>query len=456
MARAMTDRLDIGDLDRLGIDTVIIAGTDIQGRMFGKRMSPRVFATKLDEGLHICTCVYAWDMAQALEGLHVDFAGAHTGWHDFALVPDLGTLRPAAWLENTAICLADCVDDREGSPLAIAPRTILRRQIDMLAGRGLQAFTATELEFYLFRGTPSELRAAGYRSMTPTTDVHADYNITEGNAMEPFFRGLRRALDASGVPVDVAQVEYGLGQWEINLEYADALEMADRHVLYKQAVKDYATQHGYTATFMPRPMTDDLGSSCHIHTSLRDTSGAPVFHDAEGDRGVSDALRHAVGGVLGHAAELMCWYAPSINSYRRTGSQDFAGNGLTWGFDNRTVSTRVLSGGAPSATRLEFRLPGADVNPYLALAGVLASVADGLEAHLDPGPPSAGDAYVTGEASLPSTLIEAANAFIHSEFAAKAFGSDVLKHYHALADYEWHAFMRSVTDWERERYLDSI
>jgi len=378
MAGAMNDRLAVGDLDRMGIDTVIIAGTDIQGRMFGKRMTPRVFATKVDEGLHICTCVYAWDMSQSLDGLHVDFAGAHTGWHDFALVPDLSTLRRAAWLDDTAICLADCVDENDGSQLAIAPRTILRRQVAALAERQLRAYTATELEFFLYRGTPSELRASGYRSMPPTTDVRADYNITEGNAMEPFFRGLRRALDDSGVPVDVAQVEYGLGQWEINLAYAEPLEMADRHVLFKQAVKDYATRHGYTATFMPRPVTDDLGSSCHIHASLRDPSGTPLFHDAAGERGVSDALRHAVGGALAHAAELMCWYAPSINSYRRTTSRDFAGNGLTWGFDNRTVTTRVLTG-APLATRLEFRLPGADVNPYLALAGLLASVIDGID-----------------------------------------------------------------------------
>jgi glutamine synthetase len=455
MAGAMNDRLAPGDLDRMGIDTVIIAGTDIQGRMFGKRMTPRVFATKVDEGLHICTCVYAWDMAQSLDGLHVDFAGAHTGWHDFALVPDLTTLRRAAWLDDTAICLADCVDEHDGSNLAVAPRTILRRQVAALADRQLRAYTATELEFFLYRGTPSELRASGYRSMTPTTDVRADYNITEGNAMEPFFRGLRRALDDSGVPVDVAQVEYGLGQWEINLEYAEPLEMADRHVLFKQAVKDYATRHGYTATFMPRPMTDDLGSSCHIHASLRDPSGTPLFYDAAGERRVSDALRHAIGGILAHAAELMCWYAPSINSYRRTTSRDFAGNGLTWGFDNRTVTTRVLTG-APLATRLEFRLPGADVNPYLALAGLLASVIDGIDQRTDPGPPSVGDAYAKGDSTLPETLLDAAAAFLHSPFAITTFGEDVVKHFHALAEFEWREFMHSVTDWERERYLDTI
>jgi glutamine synthetase len=455
MAGAMSERLTVGDLDRLGIDTVIIAGTDIQGRMFGKRMSPRVFATKVDEGLHICTCVFAWDMAQSLEGLHVDFAGPHTGWHDFALVPDLTTLRRAGWMDDTAICLADCVDEGDGSHLAIAPRTILRRQVAALAERQLTAYTATELEFFLYRGTPSELRSAGFRSMIPTTDAHADYNITEGNAMEPFFRGLRRALDASGVPVDVAQVEYGLGQWEINLEYAEPLEMADRHVLFKQAVKDFATRHGYTATFMPRPMTKDLGSSCHIHASLRDRSGAPLFHDGAGERGVSDALRHAVGGALAHAAELMCWYAPSINSYRRTTSRDFAGNGLTWGFDNRTVTTRVLTG-EPLATRLEFRLPGADVNPYLALAALLASLMDGIDERRDPGPPSSGDAYAEGNSDLPATLLDAAEAFLRSAFAIRTFGMDVVKHFHAHAEFEWREFMHSVTDWERERYLDSI
>ena len=378
-------RLELADLSRLGIDTVIVAGVDMQGRLFGKRMAPDVFAAKADEGLHVCTCVYAWDIAQSLD-LHVDFAGGHTGWNDFRLVPDLGTLRRAAWLEHTAICLADSVDTGSGELLPVAPRTILRGQVGALAGRGLVPFAATELEFYLYRGAPSELRAAGYRDMVPTTDVHADYNITEGNAMEPFFRGLRHALDESDVPVEVAQVEYGLGQWEINLEYADAVEMADRHVLFKQAIKDYAARHGYTATFMPRPMTDDLGSSCHIHVSLREPDGAPVFHDPSAERQVGDALRHAVGGALAHTAELMCWYAPTINSYRRTNSQDFAGNGLTWGFDNRTVTTRVLAG-APAATRLEFRLPGADVNPYLALAGLLASVGDGIEQQTDPGPP---------------------------------------------------------------------
>lgn len=451
----MSALLQPGGLADAGIDTVIISGIDMQGRLFGKRMSTRVFEAKARSGLHVCTCVYAWDMAQSLEGLHVDFAGAHTGWHDFLLIPDLSTLRRAAWLDGTAICLADSVDEQTGELLPVAPRTILRQQAGTLARRGLSACTATELEFYLYRGTPAELRAAGYRDLAPTTAVHADYNIAEGNVMEAFFRGLRHALDDSGIPTEVSQAEYGHGQWEINLEYADPLEMADRHVLFKQAVKDHAAKLGYTATFMPRPMTADLGSSCHLHASLRDHRDDPVLAAAGEDHGVSSALRHAVGGLLAHTPELMCWYAPTINSYRRTISQDFAGNGLTWGFDNRTVTTRVLTG-SPAETRLEFRLPGADVNPYLGLAGLLASMLDGIESATDPGQPHAGDAYADVPRELPATLLDAARAFSSSSFAAGAFGKDIVQHYAAVAEFEWNEFLRSVTDWERDRYFEGI
>lgn len=451
----MAGLLSLDDLDPFGIETVIIAGVDMQGRMFGKRMSPRVFRSKLDEGLHVCTCVYAWDVEQSLEGLAVDFAGPHTGWHDFRLVPDLSTLRRAAWLDNTAICLADSIDEHTGELLPVAPRTILRGAADALAAAGWQASTATELEFYLYRGEPGALRATSYQRLEPTTDRHADYNITEGNAWEPFFSALRRALDASGIPVDVAQVEYGRGQWEINLDHAAPVEMADRHMLFKQAVKDHAARHGLTATFMPRPHTDDLGSSCHIHASLHDDAGTPLFFDASAERGMSRQLRHAIGGVLRHASEFMLWYAPTINSYRRTGSQDFAGNGLTWGFDNRTTTARVISG-SPDATRLEFRLPGADVNPYLALTGVLASIHAGIADGSDPGEPHSGDAYADAHSVLPRTLAEAAAAFAGSDLTGSAVGKDVVEHYRAVAQFEWDQFLGAVTDWERLRYLEPI
>jgi glutamine synthetase len=452
----VTGLLSLEDLARpgAGLDTVIIAGVDMQGRLFGKRMSPRVFAAKASDGLQVCSCVFAWDIDQSLDGLHVDFAGPHTGWHDFQLIPDLATLRHAAWLDSTAIVLADCRSD-DGEPLAVSPRAVLQRQVEALADRGLRAAVATELEFYLYRGTPADLRADGYRDLRPTTLARADYMITEGNAMEPFFGDLRRALDASDIPVEVAQAEYGLGQWEINLEYGDPVTMADRHVLFKQAVKDRAAQHGLTATFMPRPHTDDLGSSCHIHVSLWDGDDGAAFHDPSEPRGVSAALRHAIGGVLDHAPDLMCWYAPTVNSYRRTSSQDFAGNGLTWGFDNRTTSVRVVAG-SPSAQRLEFRVPGSDVNPYLALAGVLASVRAGIDAEADPGPAHSGDAYAVQAGALPATLAESAERFGASAFTVETFGPDVVAHYRAVASYEWSEFLRSVTDWDRQRYLEGI
>ncbi|GAA5082586.1 glutamine synthetase family protein [Thermocatellispora tengchongensis] len=446
--------LDPAGLEKAGFDTVIVSGVDMQGRLFGKRMSPRRFRALLAEGLHICTCVYSWDIEQGL-GLEVEFAGAHTGWQDFRLVPDLTTLRPAAWLDATAICLADSVDEDTGEPLAVAPRTILRRQADSFEAAGHRPYAATELEFYLYHGTPAELRKRRYQDLEPTTLAHADYNIGEGNQMEPFFRQVRRALEASGIPVEVSQVEYGLGQWEINLEYGPAMAAADQHVLFKQAVKDLAAANGMTATFMPRPVGDDLGSSCHIHASLRGLDGGTPFFDPGRDRGMSAVLGSAVAGVLEHAADLMLWYAPTINSARRIGSQDFAGNGLTWGFDNRTTTCRVLTG-QPSATRLEFRLPGADVNPYLAIAGMLGSMRRGIADGADPGKPSAGDAYGEIHEEFPQNLAEAAEQFLNSEFAAATFGADVVRHYHAVARHEWRQFMRSVTDWELVRYFEAI
>ncbi|GLY65870.1 glutamine synthetase family protein [Amycolatopsis taiwanensis] len=451
----MTDVIELSELDGLGIDTVVVAGVDMYGRLFGKRMPVRSFRRVIQAGVHVCTCVYAWDVTQDLGALKVDFAGGHTGWHDFRLLPDLTTLRRAAWLEGTAICLADSVDEDTGEPLSVAPRTILRDQIRRLSDDGLTPYTATELEFHLYHGTPERLRRAGYRDLDPTTLARSDYAIAPGNAMEPFFRTVRRTLEESGIPVEVAQAEYGLGQWEINLEYADALATADRHVLFKSAVQDLARSHGMTATFMARPLTDGMGSSCHVHVSIKDDSGGFPFYDGQAARTVSAPLSHAVGGLLDHTADLMLFYAPTVNSMRRILSTDFAGNGLTWGFDNRTTTCRLITG-SPEANRLEMRLPGADVNPYLATAAVLASMRDGMARGTDPGEPSLGDAYSERHEELPDTLGEAADRFERSAFAAAAFQKNVTKHYAAVARNEWRDFLRSVSDWDRDRYFESI
>ena len=450
-------RLEDAELEAAGIHTVIVAGVDMYGRLTGKRIPRRRLKDVQSEGLHVCTCVYAWDFSQELGQLKVDYAGDHTGWHDFRLVPDMSTLRRAAWLDGTAIVLADSVEEHSDDFVSIAPRTVLRRTVERLDAEGYGSFAATELEFHLYRGTPAELRARGYAALDPTTPAHADYNIAEGDLYESFFRQVRAALEASGVPVEVAQVEYGPGQWEINLEYGEPLEAADRHVLFKHIVRHVAAINGMTATFMPRPLTQGMGSSCHIHASLRDREeGVPLFHDPADPHTVSGALRHAVGGLLRHTPELMLWYAPTVNAMRRTLTQDFAGNGLTWGFDNRTTTCRVITG-APTANRLEMRLPGADVNPYLALSAVLASMAAGIRAAVDPGPPLRGDGYGARiDAELPMTLDAAARAFRGSSVAREEFGDDVVEHYSAVAEDEWRSFLLAVSDWDRTRYFDSI
>lgn len=445
------------DLEQSGFHTVIIAGVDMQGRLFGKRMPVRRLARVQQDGIHVCTCVYGWDVDQNLDGLRVEFAGYHTGWHDFRLVPDLTTLRPAAWLDGTAICLGDSLDEATGELLPVAPRTILRRQVDALDAEGLTATVATELEFFLYRGTPADLRAGNYRDLVPTTSARSDYLITEGDALEDFFAAVRSKLEASGVPVELAQAEYGLGQWEINLEYGDPVETADRHVLFKTLVKHMAAKAGMTATFMPRPLTEDMGSSCHIHSALRRADGTALFHDQAAAHTATRQLLAAVAGVLENAPAVMPWYAPTVNGWRRVLSQDFAGNGLSWGFDNRTTTCRVITGG-PHANRVETRLPGSDVNPHLAVAAVLASVRDGLRRDADPGPPHRTNAYAdqAGEHRLPETLAQAAGAFRDSDFTVEAFGKDVVSHYYEVAMYEWRTFLRTVSDFDRMRYLERI
>jgi glutamine synthetase len=446
--------LTIDDLETGGYDTVIVCAPDMAGRLVGKRLTPRKFAEFRERGIAVSSCTFGWGISQDI-GLEVPYTGWHTGWRDFLLVADLSTMRPAAWLEHTAIVLADIVEEHDRSPVEIAPRQILRRQIEALAADGLTADVGTELEFHLFRDGYDDLRRRGYRDRTPTTIIHADYTVQQVNAWEPFFRTLRNALDASGLDVEMSQGEWGLGQWEINLTYADALDMCDRHTIFKLAVKDVAARHGLSATFMPKPNAGEVGSSCHVHLSVRDDQGGHPFFDHDADDHMSASMRHAIGGVLAHAGELMAWYAPTINSYRRTNSSDFAGHGATWAFDNRTVSCRVLGTGA-SSMRLEWRVPGADVNPYLAVAGVIASIRDGIAHAIDPGPPSSGDAYQQETQKFPPHLGLAADAFLSSEWVAAAFGPAVAEQYGLTAQYEWNQFLDAVTDWELDRYFEVI
>ena len=436
-------------------DTVIVAAPDMHGRLLGKRMSPRKFGEFAERGVAMSACTFGWDIAQDM-GLEVPYAGWHTGWKDFVLIPDLRTIRRAAWLERTAIVMADIVEETDGSPVEITPRRILRRQVELLGEQGFACAVGTELEFHLYRESYDDLRQRGYHTRTPTTLIHADYAVQQVNAWEPFFQRLRRVLDESGLDVEMSQGEWGLGQWEINLTYGDPLDMCDRHVLFKLAVKDVAAQAGLSATFMPKPNAGQVGSSCHIHLSLASTADEPpAFWDPDGPYSMSSAMLSSVGGVLDRAPELMVFYAPTINSYRRTDSEEFAGRGASWGYDNRTVSCRIL-GTEPRSLRLEWRVPGADVNPYLAVAGLIASVSDGLRNGTDPGPARTGDVYQQEIGPLlPDTLDVSARLFRSSEFAERTFTAEVVEQYARAAEWESRAFRNAVTDWEMQRYYEN-
>jgi glutamine synthetase len=452
----MTPALRPEDLAAEGFRTVIVTSADVTGRLVGKRFSPETFLRLLHEGVPLSSCVLGWDLDQ-WPGPAQEYTGHHTGWHDVRLVPDLVTLRPAAWLDRTAICVADFVELGSEERVAVAPRTVLRRQVERLAETGLVSQVASELEFSLYRGTYDEGRANGYETLRPTTLARADYTIQAGDQNETFFAGVRESLADSNLGPWTSQVEWGLGQWEINLEYQRALEMADRHILFKLAMRDLAAAAGMAVTFMAKPFSDTTGSSCHLHLSLVDGEGANVFHDAEAADGVSATLRSAVGGVLARAPELMLLYAPTVNSYRRTTSGEFSGNGVSWGFDSRMVSCRVLVEG-PDSTRLEWRVAGADANPYLAIAALLASAADGIATGADPGEPLAGHDFERPVPPLPVTLGEAVARFRDGAFAPDVLGKEVVAHYAEAGRWEWEQFLApgAVTEWERRRYFEVI
>lgn len=440
-----------------GVETVIVATSDMQGRLVGRRVPAERFDSVCNEGVPIASCVYGWDIAQNSELLaagSLAYTGMHTGMGDLILRPDTSTLRPAAWLDGTAIVLADAVE-LDGTPTKVAPRNILSQQVEKLASAGYVASVGTELEYSLFHGTPRELFASDYRDLKPTTIRPADFLILEGDGLEPFLADQRRRLSAAGIEVEASQIEWGLGQIETTLVHCQPLDMADRHTLYKLAVKSLAEGRAMTASFMAKPRDGQPGNSCHLHLSLTTIDGEPAFWSESAEHSMADELSHAIGGALSHAPEVMAWYAPTVNSYRRIRGKDAAGWGQTWGIDNRFTSIRVV-GHSPTSLRLEFRLPGADTNPYLALAGLLASVRSGLEDLADPGPPVVGSPYEEPTGDIPLHLGDAAERFATSEWAADSFGSDVVEHYATVARFEWNQSLDAVTDWERRRYFDTI
>jgi glutamine synthetase len=452
--------LDPAALVDAGIHTVVVATPDLQGRLVGRRVPAESFGRVAEDGVDVCTCVFAWDVEQDL-GLIASNAfalcGMHNGIPDVTLLPDLSTLRRAAWLDGVAICLADPYDRHREEYLPLSPRVILRRQIERLGALGKRVLTGTELEFYLFLGNPRQLRKSGFRDLEPSTIAPADFMIHEGNTYEGFFRKLRSDLLASGIEVEAAQSEWGTGQWEMTFRYGEPLEMADRHALYKLAVRDSAAAAGMSATFMAKPLNDGQpGSSCHVHLSMVDEDDDPVFWHDTADHHMGDPMLSSIGGVLEHVTDFMAWYAPTVNAYRRVNGPDVAGWGRTWGIDNRTTSVRVV-GHKARDLRLEFRLPGADTNPYLTLSGLIASVRDGLERKVSPPALIPGNGYDAPiDEDMPQHLGDAAAAFRASEFARSELGDQIVDHVATLLDHEWRSFLGVVSDWDVNRYFDRI
>ncbi|WP_338597211.1 glutamine synthetase family protein [Saccharopolyspora sp. SCSIO 74807] len=456
----MTPLLDPRQLEGAGIHTVIVATPDLQGRLVGRRVPAERFPGILECGVEICTCAWAWDVEQSFDLIGAGVLAVcsmHNGAPDVALIPDVGTLRRAAWLQGVAICMADPVWPTTGEPLDISPRVLLKKELARYRDMGYSPQAGTELEFYLFANNPRALRKSDFRDdLDPTTLTPSDFMIHEGNGYEPFFQKLRRDLRDSGIEVEAGQSEWGTGQWEMTFAYGDPLEMADRHALYKLAVRDSAVAAGMSVTFMARPLNDQPGSSCHVHLSLLDDAGGSVFWNADAEHRMSDTLRSAVAGMLEHTPAFMAWYAPTVNSYRRTNSQEIAGYGRTWAVQNRSVSARIV-GHTSSALRVEYRIPGADTNPYLTLGGVLASARDGIARSATPPAMTVGNAY-DGEidAAMPTQLAEAAEMFATSDFVRRLIGEENTSHFRHLAELEWRVYQSTVTQWDLQRYFDRI
>ena len=443
-------------VDAETIDTVIVAFTDHYGRVHGKRYDALFFLEDCaDSGTHGCDYLLTVDMDMNPEPGY-KYASWAKGYGDFHMVPDLATLRVASWLDRTAIVLCDLMDDATHDFVPVAPRSMLRRQVARLADLGLTAMAASELEYYVYEESYREAAEAGFRDLTSVGWYSEDYHLAQG-AREEFYNGaVRRNLAASGIPVETSKGEFGRGQHEMNIRYAEVLEMADRHTIMKLLMKDTAHELGVSATFMAKPEGDQAGSSCHMHLSLWDSKGNafPGEHEIGGIR-CSDTFQHFLGGWMAHTQELMPLLAPTINSYKRYQEASWAPTNIAWSYDNRTAGFRVV--GTGPSLRIECRIPGADVNPYLAYAGSLAAGIDGLERKTEPPEIFTGDVYAAQNLErVPGTLVAALPAFSDSEFVAGALTADVQEHYRHFYSLEVAAYDTAVTDWEHARYFDRI
>jgi glutamine synthetase len=428
------------------VDTVLLALTDMQGRLQGKRLTAHHFLDDvLAHGAEACNYLLAVDVEMnTVAGYAI--SSWERGYGDFEMVPDLDTLRLVPWHAGTALCLAD-IRWADGRPVGPSPRQVLRGQLERLAERGWSAHASTELEFVVYRDSYEEAFEKGYRGLVPANRYNVDYSLLGTARVEPLIRRIRTEMGGAGLRVESSKGECHDGQHEINFRYAAALQAADEHVVYKTGAKEIAAQEGMAITFMAK-LDEREGSSCHIHLSLRSSDGRSLFAADEA------LFRRFIAGQLACLRELTLFHAPNVNSYKRFASASFAPTAVAWGRDNRTCAVRVVGHG--EALRMELRLPGADVNPYLALAALVAAGLHGVDGELELEEAVAGNAYVAGKPRVPTTLREAHDLFAASPAARDAFGDEVVEHYLNAARVELDAFDAAVTDWELRRGFERL
>jgi glutamine synthetase len=432
------------------VDTVLLVMTDMQGRMQGKRLTTHHFFDEVvAHNAEGCNYLLAVDVEmRTVDGY--DMSSWEHGYGDFVFRPDMSTLRMVPWHPGTAMVVCD-LQWEDGAPVLPSPRQILRAQLDRLAERGLTAMAGTELEFIVFQDTYEQAWDKAYRGLTPANRYNVDYSMLGTSRIEPLLRRIRNCMDGAAIPVENAKGECNLGQHEINFHYDEALTTADGHTIYKNGAKEIASQEGYAITFMPK-FDEREGNSCHIHLSLRAQDGTPVFSD--GGRGMSDLFRQFLAGQIACLRDFSLFYAPNINSYKRYAPGSFAPTAVAWGHDNRTCALRVIGHGA--SLRVENRVPGGDVNPYLALAAMIAAGLHGIDNGLPLEDAFAGNAYMSDKPKVPGTLREARELFLASDAARAAFGDGVVEHYANMARVEIEAFDAVVTDWERVRNFERL
>jgi glutamine synthetase len=433
------------DVETGAVDTVIAAFTDMQGRLMGKRLDAEFFLEELDSGHEVEGCNYLLALEMEMDPVPgYAMASWERGYGDFGLQPDLGSLRRVPWHEATALVLCD-VQWHDGTPVAPSPRQVLKAQLEKAAAMGYEAMFGSELEFFLFRESYEEAHANQYGNLTPSVPYILDYHILASGYDEPFMRAVRTAMKAAGLKVESSKGEAWPGQHEINFRFADALKAADDHVIYKTGAKELAHQCGMSVTFMAKPDHRWVGSSCHIHSSLwRDGSAAFA--------GESDVFKQYLAGQIACASELAIFFAPTINSYKRYAAGSWAPTTLAWAHDNRTCGFRVVGHG--SSLRPETRIPGADANPYLAFAALLASGLHGMQQGLELGPAFEGNAYESDVERFPRTLREAIDGLEHGTVARTLLGDEVVDHYLNYAHTEQRLFDSVVTGYERERMFE--